>query len=115
MALNALLKSNNPFTKIGDVYNDLSNTVTGFGKGESVPWDYAIRNKAGRDSFDAHRTSGSKDPFEGFGEGTLSKKRIAALGLGGYAIADGAYRTVSGGSAYRNNSGRKDLVGVPFI
>lgn len=45
----------------------------------------------------------------------ISLARTAALGLGAYAVADTAYRAISGGSMYRNRTGQKDFVGIPFI
>lgn len=103
--MNPRLASNMPLNKIQGLYSDIQRTVR-----DDVPLDYFLRTAEARRKYDQNPGS-----FEGWSPGTLRKRRVAALGLGAYAAGDIAYRTLSGGSMYRNNTGRKDFVGIPMI
>ncbi|SFJ62540.1 hypothetical protein SAMN02799624_05229 [Paenibacillus sp. UNC496MF] len=63
---------------------------------------------------DWYRKNGTMSGFK-WKPGSISMGRSAALGLGGYAVADTVSRIGGGGGISRNAQGQRDLVGVPLI
>ncbi|CDQ41835.1 hypothetical protein [Virgibacillus salexigens] len=107
--MNPKLFSNQAVNGFKALYGDVKNTVTGDGR----PMTYAIRNKEARQAYD--KLSPSERTSHKFNSGTISKKRAAALAGSAYIAGDAAYRTASGGSAYRNSKGQSDIVGIPMV
>lgn len=95
---------------IKGMYSDVGKTVK-----QDVPLTYSIRNAQSRREYDQLLSSGRTNEFKGWDRGSIDYRRAAALGASAYAGVDAAYRTLSGGSAYRNHKGEKDLVGIPLI
>jgi hypothetical protein len=75
---------------------------------------YILRNEKAKAAYRAAVRNGTADEFT-YGPGSFSMGRVAAVGLGGYAVLDAVGRVASGGSVTRNASGRRDLVGLPLI
>lgn len=107
--MNPRLFSNRAINGIRGLYGDVGRTIR-----EDVPLSYAIRNREARQAFDDWVAQGRRGDFR-FGEGTIDYRRAAALAASSYAAADLGYRALSGGSIYRNHTGERDLVGIPFI
>lgn len=91
------------------MYGDIRSTFAGDGKDIT----YAFRTAEARKKYDA--LSPNQRANYRFEAGTWNKKRIAAAAAAGYIAGDVGYRTISGGSAYRNHTGQRDIVGIPFI
>lgn len=108
--VNPRLFANKAVNQIKGMYSDVGKTVR-----PDVPLTYSMRNAQARASYDKMAASGQARDFKGFDKGSIDRRRVAALGATAYVGGDLAYRTASGGSAYRNNSGEKDFVGVPLI
>jgi hypothetical protein len=100
----------NPLKGLNNFGKDLMATAK-----QEVPASHAFRRGDERLRFKQHTAAGGSVGDFSYGPKSISKRRVAAGVLGGYAALDVGYRTVSGGSAYRNRSGEKDLVGIPML
>lgn len=79
-----------------------------------------IANQEARDAFMAHYDMASQNKMQMPGAGTvglkdISYKRLAGVGLAGFAAMNIPYRLATGGSLYRDSNGNSNIIGVPLI
>lgn len=91
------------------VYNDIYGSVTG-----ATPLSYAFRHTKDQAMYDNAVRNGTANQFK-WSEGSLSYKKMGAIGLAGYGVANTGYRLLSGGSLYRDNEGNRNLIGLPLV
>lgn len=112
------MKSNialNAFSALKNEYKSVGKEMAGSFYGEK-PLTHSLRNAKSRAAFEKSGMSAADfKKAGGYGEGSFSWKRAGLLAGTAYAGTDMAYRGISGGSLYRNNSGERDFVGVPFL
>lgn len=132
--LGAILSSNKPI-------NPIDRTMSWIRKmaDDRIAGSKAIKEELGYEKVGKSRTKISKDGEElkyskktGYGDkmsdwdrakamvkdkktGKYSPTRIAAAGLGAYAVPATAGRLASGGGIYKDSQGNTDIMGIPFI